>query len=209
MKNEKKKDGFLSIKAKGEPGYITSKKRIELTTAIILFLIAAGIFVLGLALNKWEKGNIFTIIAALFIIPMAKFVTGYILFFPFKSVDPEKVKEVEKSAKAGSLVFSDVVITSEKVAMGLDFLVVTGDKILGITSREKEDVLDIRNYLQDKITRQGHDYKVSITDEFKKFTNMLKSSDCVAELTFDSEEDREYFEKDRNEVLELLISLMP
>ena len=45
----------LAFKAKGEAGYIDSKKRYELIMTLILFAVAAGIFVLGLALNKWEK----------------------------------------------------------------------------------------------------------------------------------------------------------
>ena len=61
------KDGFLGLKAKGVAGYIDSKKRFELLMALVLLIIAAGIFVMGLALNKWEKGNIFTVIAALFV----------------------------------------------------------------------------------------------------------------------------------------------
>lgn len=198
-----------NIKAKGEVGYIDCKKKLELLTAVLILACAAAVFVLGLALNKWEKGNIFTIIACLLVIPMARFATTYVMLFPFKSVKPEKAKDVEERAKGGSIIYADVILTSEKRAMGLDFLVVTGDKVLGVIGREKEDNLDIRNYLQDILKRRGYDYKVTIAEDYARFNNLLASSDCVADMKFEDDEDREAFEKDRLEVCKIIESLMP
>ncbi len=203
---EKKRPVF---KAKGEPGYINSKKRYELIMAISIFAVAAGIFVLGLALNKWEKGNIFTVIAAIFVIPMARFATTYIMFFPFKSVTEEQAKEVEAAAKPGSIIYSDYIMTSEKKAMMLAFAVITADKLIGLTGRKEDDVLDIRNYLQDIATRRGYDYKVTVTDDRSKFFSLLKGSDSVAELTFANDEEKEEFEENRRKFCGELESLMP
>ena len=205
MAKEKK----MIFRPKGEVGYIDSKKRYELIMTLILFAVAAGIFVLGLALNKWEKGNIFTIIAALFVIPMARFATSYIMFFPFKSVSPELANEVKAAAKPGSIIYSDYIMISEKKAMMLAFAVITSDKIIGLTGREQEDVLDIRNYIQDIVTRRGYDYKVTITDEKAKFLSLLKGSDSAAELAFENDAAREAFEEERTKLCGELESLMP
>ena len=197
------------IKAKGEVGYIASKKRIELLTAVLIFAAAVAIFVLGLALNKWEKGNIFTIIACLLVIPMARFVTTYVMLFPFKSVSEDKMREVEAKAKEGSIIYADVILTSEKRAMNLDFIVITGDKILGVIGREKEDNLDIRNYLQDIMKRRGYDYKVTIAEDYTKFNTLLASSDSYAAIKFANDEEKEAFDKERLEVCKAIESLMP
>ena len=191
---------------KGEAGYIDSKKKLELFMALALFFIAAAIFVIGLALNKWQKGNIFTVIAALFIIPMARFLTTYIMFKPFRSVSQEKVEEVEKNAAQGSIIYADYIITSEKKAMMLAFLVITSDKIFGITGREKEDVFDIRNYLQDLVTRRGYDYKVTVVDDYGKFFSLLRSASSPE---FDREEDKEAYENERKALCNELESIMP
>ncbi len=199
----------LVFKAKGEVGYINSKKKYELIMALAIFAVAAAIFVIGLALNKWEKGNIFTVIAAIFIIPMARFMTTYIMFRPFKSVSQEKADEVEKNAKPGSIIYADYIMTSEKKAMMLAFLVITSDKILGIIGREQEDVLDVRNYIQDMVTRRGYDYKVTIAEDYPKFFSLLKGSDCVADMKFENEEAKEEFDKERAALCGELESIMP
>ncbi|MCR5428832.1 MAG: hypothetical protein K6F16_07555 [Lachnospiraceae bacterium] len=199
----------LAFKAKGEVGYIDSKKRYELIMTLILFAVAAGIFVLGLALNKWEKGNIFTIIAALFVIPMARYATTYIMFFPFKSVTEAEAAEAEAAAKPGSIIYADYIMTSEKRAMMLAFAVITSDKIIGLTGRKEEDVLDIRNYIQDIVTRRGYDYKVTITDEKSKFLSLLRGSDSAAELAFENDEAKTAFDEERKKLCGELESLMP
>ncbi len=205
-KTGRKKPAF---KAKGEAGYIDSKKKYELIMALAIFAVAAAIFVIGLALNKWEKGNIFTVIAAIFIIPMARFMTTYIMFRPFRSVSQEKADEVEKNAKPGSIIYADYIMTSEKKAMMLAFLVVTSDKLIGVLGREQEDVLDVRNYLQDMVTRRGYDYKVTIAEDYPKFFSLLKGSDCVADLEFENEEAKEEFDKERAALCGELESIMP
>lgn len=207
---KKEKKGLLGTgyKAKGEVGYIRFKKRFELFMTLSLLLIAAIVFIVGLLVTK-GKGSLFTIVACLFVIPMARFATTFILFVPFKSVTQEKADEVEKYAKAGSIVYADVILTSEKNAMSLDFVVVTSDKVLGVIGREKENNLDVRNYLQDIYKRRGYDYKVTIAEDYTRFFNLLKSSDVPTELTFSNEADKEAYEKERGEVCGILESLMP
>lgn len=195
--------------AKGEPGYIDAMKKGELLIAIILISVSAAIFVLGLILNKWQKGNIFTIISMLFVIPMARFAATYIMLFPFKSVSREEYDKVISNAKSGSIVYADVVLTSTKNAMSLDFLVITGDKVLGVIGRKKENALDIRNYLQDICNRRTLDYKVTIAEDYTKFYTLLKGSDCAADIKFDSDEEKESFDAARAELCTVIESLIP
>ena len=140
---------------------------------------------------------------------MARFMTTYILFRPFKSVSEADVAEVEKAVKPGSIVYADYIITSEKKAMMLAFAVITSDKIIGLTGREQEDVYDIHNYIQDIVTRRGYDYKVTITDEKSKFFSLIKSSDSADELAFENNEAKEAFEEERRKLCGELESLIP
>lgn len=208
--NAKEKKSILGIgyKAKGEVGYITFKKRLELFMTLSILLVAAIIFIVGLVITK-GKGSLFTIIACLFVIPMARFATTFVLFFPFKSVKQEKADEVERYAKPGSIIYADVILTSEKNAMSLDFVVITSDKVIGVVGREKENNLDIRNYLQDIYKRRGYDYKVSIADDYTKFYSLLKGSDTPADMKFADSDEKEAYEKERAEVCDVLESLIP
>lgn len=210
MSEGKENKGLLGIgyRAKGEAGYITFKKRFELFMTLSILVVAAIIFIVGIIITK-GKGSLFTIIACLFVIPMARFATTFILFCPFKSVTQEKADEVAKYAKAGSIIYADVILTSEKNAMSLDFAVITSDKVIGVVGREKENNLDIRNYLQDIYKRRGYDYKVTIAEDYTKFYSLLKGSDTPADIKFANDEEKEAYEKERAEVCGVLESLMP
>ncbi len=195
-------------KGKGEAGYIAYKKKYELLFSIILFAVAAGIFILGLALNKWQKGNVFTIVAALFVIPMARFLTQYILLFPFKSVTDQEAAEIEKAAKGGSIIYADNVIASSEKAMQLSFIVITSNKILCYTGRAKENALKCQEYLSDVVKRRGYDYKVTVTDDKTKFLNLLKNSDSVAAMAFENDDDKKRFDDERGALCKDLESVM-
>lgn len=204
----KKRTG-IKIKAKGEPGYIKFKKRFELFMALGLIMTALALFVIGLVIFDGNRGNILTIVACLLAIPMARFAATFVMFFPFKSVSQEKADEVAKYAKPGSIIYSDVVLTSDKNAMSLDFVVITSDKVIGVVGRSKDNNLDIRNYLKSFVSRRGFDYTVSVAEDYTKFYSLLKASDSAAELKFENEADKEAFDKDRAQLCVALESLMP
>lgn len=206
VKNETAKNDRR--KSKGEAGYIAYRKKYELLFSLTLFLIAVGIFILGLALNKWQKGNVFTIVAALMVIPMARFLTQYILLFPFKSVTDSEAREIERAAKGGSIIYADNVITSSEKAMQLSFIVITSNKVLCFTGREKEDALKCQEYLSDLVKRRGFDFKVSATDDRTKFLNLLKNSDSAAAIEFENEEAKNNFDEERAALCRVLESVM-
>ena len=56
-------------KTKGEYGYITKSKKLDIIKMLIYIGIAAAIFIIGLFLNKMSYQNIFTIVAILFVLP--------------------------------------------------------------------------------------------------------------------------------------------
>ena len=77
MEKEKKKRP-----AKGCPGYIDAQKKSRIMKTLLYVLIGIAIFVLGLCLNKFEKSNIFTVIAVLMVLPAAKALISVIVLLP-------------------------------------------------------------------------------------------------------------------------------
>ena len=196
------------IKAKGERGYISFMKKRTLIRTLIMFGVAAAVFVAGLALNKWEKGNVFTIIACVLVIPAARVMTSFILFFPFKTVSEESYDETEKAARAGSIIYADNVIASPDKALSLDYLVITGSKIIGQVGRDNEKLYKIQDYMSDTVRRRGFDYKVTVTDDRNKFLSLLKNSDSAAAIEFESEAEKAAFDAERAELCKMLESIM-
>ncbi len=204
MSSEKKS----KKKCKGEVGYIDYMKKRELLLSILSFGIAAFIFILGLVLNNFEKGNVFTIAAALAVIPAAKILTSFIMFVPYHSVAEDKYAVVKDAMKPGSILYSDLVITSTQKAMNLAFMVITSDKILILTGREKEDPAGIQEYVGGAVRRRGCDFKVTVTADEKKYISLLKNSDSPAALEFENDEAKAAFDAEREDLCSMLESLM-
>ena len=73
---------------KGSYGYIKNKRKKLILWLILDVVVAVGIFVLGLFLNKFSNKNIFTIIAMLFTLPGAKIFVSLVVIFPYKGFIP-------------------------------------------------------------------------------------------------------------------------
>lgn len=159
---------------KGQPGYINAQKRRRLLKTVLYFLAAAGIFLLGLCLNKFEKSNIFTIIAVLFVLPATKAMVSYIVLFPFHSVPVKNAEKVAALMKEANIVYTDMVFTSTEKVMFLSFLVIARDEILCLAGREKEDTAYMERYLREELKKRMLSYKVYITKDEKNFLSKVE-----------------------------------
>lgn len=196
-----------SFKLKGEFGYINFMKKFNFLLTLILFAIAAGLFIIGLCVFE-SKANILTIIGALFVIPAARYMTVWLLFMQHKSGTPEQYEKAIGLLKQGNLLYSDALITSTEKAYNLQFVVITGDKILALYNG-REKLYKVQEYVSSLFTRKGFDYKVTVTDEEAKFFSLMKASDAAADMTFADDEEKERHESDRREICSTLETYMP
>ena len=60
--------------------------------------------------------------------------------------------------------------------MQLSFIVITGNKVIGFTGREKQDPIKTKEYLADVLKRRGFSHKVTITGDRTQFISLLKNS---------------------------------
>ena len=194
----------MSIKRKGEQGYINFMKSFNLLVTFVMFFIAAVIFIIGLNIYE-SKANLMTIIGALFVIPAARFMTVWFLFLPFKSVTKEKYEKVFSLMKQGNLLYTDVLFTSTERAYGASFMVLTSDKIFIYTTKNCNKLQD---YMADILKRRAFAMKVSCTDDEGKFMNYLKGADSYAEKTYEDEDDKDAAVKERERLKEVLESFM-
>lgn len=154
---------------KGEQGYLNAQRKYRFIKTALYFLIAAGIFLLGLCLNKFEKSNIFTVAAVLMILPAVKALVSYIVLFPFHSVAAERVEKVNALKKESDVMYTDMVFTSSEKVMFLSFMVITSGEIICLAGREKEDISYMERYLKEELKKRMLSYKVYITKDEKNF----------------------------------------
>lgn len=162
---------------KGQRGYINFKKRTQLLKALMYVGIGILIFIFGLLVNKFEKSNIFTIIAILMVLPMAKRLVNFIVFLPFQSVPEETYQAVSLLKKEEDTLYTDAVFTSSEKIMYLSFLIIAGNEVIGLIGREKEDKEYITKYLTESIRKRGWSYKVTIYTKKESFFKRYKTVD--------------------------------
>ena len=197
----------MNIRKKGENGYISFMKFFNLLVAIVMFVMAAVLFCIGLGIYE-SKANWMTIVGALFVIPAARFMTVWFLFLPFKSVEKDKYDKVFKSMKQGNLLYSDVLFTSVERAYCASFMTITSDKILIFTKNKRYKPEKLQDYLSDIMKRRAFAYKVTCTDDEGKYMMLLKSADSFSEKQYEDDTEKKNAEKERTRLCEVLESFM-
>lgn len=157
-----------------EYGRINAEKKKNIIGALAMVAIGVAIFVLGLCLNKFEKTNIFTVVAILFVLPMARYLTTVIVLLPYKTPDKSLYEKVKGAAPEGSVVFPDYVFTSGERAMGMSFFVLTGNELIGLAMSDKEKTDKMTGYLSAELKRRQIPGKVTVHKEQDKFFSALK-----------------------------------
>lgn len=178
-KSKEKKKKIL----KGEQGYIDEQKKRRLLRTVLYFGIAAAILILGLCLNKFEKNNIFTIVAVLMVLPATRALINFIALMPYRSVKKEEVEEVQKLLKGADVMYTDMVFSSTDKIMYCSFLVITADEVLCLAGREKEDTAYIEKYLKESLKKRQISYKFYITKEKKRYLEKLASANAAEEVS--------------------------
>lgn len=157
-----------------EYGRINAEKRKNIIGALSMVAIGVAIFILGLCLNKFEKTNIFTVVAVLFVLPMARYLTTMIVLLPYKTPEKSLYEQVKSAVPQGSVLFSDYVFTSGERAMGMSFFVLTGNEMIGLAMSEKEKTDKMTAYLGAELKRRQIPGKVTVHKETEKFLTALK-----------------------------------
>jgi len=130
-------------KAKGEYGYIRSQKLVRTLRTAASFALVALIFLIGMALNKGDRKNIYTVIAMVGCIPASMSLVSMIMIWMRRNTDPELHKETEEAA--GDMpVYYELFLTTRDRNLYLDAAVVADDSIAAFTL--------------DKVTDQGLHY---------------------------------------------------
>ena len=159
---------------KGVYGYLTNKKKDALIHTLLMAGIGIAIFVIGLLLNKMEVANIFTVFAFLMVLPAAKSFVTVIVLFPYQAISQEKKNSLEQYAREQDVVLYDVVFTSAEKIMHLDCIYITEHQVIGYTSRKKDNLKVIQEYLQKELKSRCLEFKVYLATEEKQVKDRMR-----------------------------------
>lgn len=180
---------------KFDHGYITKRKRQLLLTTLLIIFCGAAVFVTGLLLNKMQTSNIFTIVAVLFSLPMARYLTVFIVVFPYRSTSLEDYNKVCEKVGNNGLVLSDLIFTSKETPMHLDLVVLSGSHAYmyakePVGAKEKERLSKTESFLNEHFKAEKFDVKAKLFSDMQTFLNVLN----LKEIT---EEEMEILKKER------------
>ncbi len=159
------------------------KKQLVLLT---LRSIVAGvlIFLIGLALNKGDVRNIFTVVAVLFVLPMARSLTELIMLFPHHSFSAEKKQKAGERAEGAGLILYDMVFTNKDRAMHLDLMGIFPGKVIGLIEKpaqadEKKlkkhqaEMKAAKEAIDTHLKNQAYRQKIVLYEDFGQFMKAI------------------------------------
>lgn len=182
---------------KGEFGYLKNKKVRQTLYLLALLLVAVAIFILGLALNKWQARNIFTIVAILMILPITRVFVSLVILIPYKNITDEDKNVIEGLKRENDELFYNLVFTSSEHVMHLDALLVTGHQAVGLFRDKKGKREKTEEYFKKEFSARHLDFVYYQAPDLKSFESRLKKRS-------DNEVLSEKQAADRKEVLEMI-----
>ena len=159
---------------RGEYGYLKQRKQGAVTGTITMVLIGVAIFAVGLLLNKMEATNVFTVVAICMVMPAAKHFVNVVILAPYQQMDAVTKERLDSYARETDTVLYDVVFTSSEKIMHLDCVYVTGHQIIGYTSRAKDKVAVMQEYLKKELQIRGNSFAVYIATDEKQIKDRMK-----------------------------------
>ena len=163
---------------KGEFKYLKKQPvRVGLIT-LILLLMCAGVFMIGY-ITKGDVKNVFTIIAVLGLLPVAKLIVSFIMYMKAEKYScTEDIKNTIASI-AGEKDFClgyDFYLTSYKVNFPLLSAFVYDGSIICLSGDSKLDIKECREHIEKYLANNAiNGFKVYILENKEKFYDRLKS----------------------------------
>lgn len=175
---------------KGQPGYLSGKKKQDLIKTILEFAVVIALLVIGYVTTGTRK-NLLTVVAILGCLPAAKALVGVITLYPYRSIDAIKGTEVEE--KTGYLQKSyDMVITTYRKNIPIDCIVVSPHMICGYLPHEKADLRFAETYLKQILSQNGFGSPtVKLFAEYPAFLSRVEGMNNIAAVEKQEDHKRE------------------
>lgn len=178
---------FSTEKAKGTPYYLKTQRFYELARTCIYFGISACLFLSGY-FQTGNRANLLTIVAVLGCLPASKSLVSTIMYFRYKSCEPDAVEEILPHTK--DLVHGfDFVFTAKDAVYVVPHLAVRGKSICAYAGEGEFREAAFVQHLKEHLALDGEkDVSVKVFHKLSTYVNCL---DQMAEV----EEDRNQSER--------------
>lgn len=166
-------------KAKGEHGYIAYQRIRVLIITIILYMCAAGLYLIGYCTLHTHR-NLWTVFSVLSILPASKSLVNLIMFLRFKSLDLLVYDVYETAIQQIPSIYELPFTTYEKTYF-VDVIACIGNTVAGCylgkpgkKSTHEQDVKRLSEHLETVLKNDGHkDFTIKIFDNRQDFLRRI------------------------------------
>lgn len=164
---------------KGEYGYIERYRRFSFVIAAMMYALSIAMFAVGL-ISTGSRYNYFSIIAAVGILPAAKFTVYYIMSLRFKALGRAEYDELQKN---GAYMLFDLLYTSLKYNININAVSFFEDGIYIYTVDGSTDRQRAAAIVQNDLRLKGSfdDMNVFVLTDITEYMNMISDKDVSYE----------------------------
>ena len=158
---------------KGDYGYFEKNKRTQLMISFVLLFFVAVVFYTGYVRYGNTK-NIFTIMAVVSVIPMAKFLVSYIVLAPHKGLEKEiyrKVKEID-----GFNLAYDLMISSSEKIYEVKITAIRDNAVYLYVPGHNYDKNDVEKYVRGFLEKECKVSAVKMISDIGQYQTEIKKA---------------------------------
>ncbi len=162
----------MKKKIKGQYGYLTYQRRVELIKTLLLFAIALSVFIIGY-INTGKKENLFTVISILGMLPACRNAVTCFMFYRYHGGKSNEMERIQEHAGDAGIFFDSVITTTSKSYPVYAFTCVKGN-IIGYSNISAADGKIVEKHLKDFSRKNGiKNVTVTIILDLQQFLNRL------------------------------------
>ena len=182
---------------KGEAGYL-KKRKVQLMIELILEAsLIGGLLIAGYLLNH-TRLNIFTLVAILACLPACRALVNLIMLLPHHSMDEATELEISGVTEYLTMLY-DLVITSERKAMPVDAIAISGKAICGYARNKKVDTNYCARHIK-SILAQNKIEKVTVKI-FHDYVAFLSRAEGMNNIAAVERADQQRLEDDIKQII--------
>lgn len=166
---------------KGDYGYVSSQKKVELVKTVFMLALSLGLYFMGIATTGDNK-NLLTFVAVFGTLPMAKFCVNFIMFLKARGTSKDLYDEV--SSVNSTDVLYDLYFTDYKKSYQISALIYKKGSVIAITEDPKLSILDAEAHIKEVLANINvTNVTVKVYSDKQKFMERLST---LSEETVDA-----------------------
>lgn len=167
----------MKLIEKGQCGYLEQRKKIHLIITSVGFLIVFIMLMTGIFVTE-TRNNIFTVMAIITVLPVAKFAVTYAMIANHKAPSKERYEELTKHG-SNLLLISECVISCKDKSIYIPFALITDTCIYCYTENEKFDTAYFEENISEFIKSCGDTINVKLIKDYNTFKQRVQSLNDV------------------------------